>query len=378
MRRRSRSSSARSRSARRRWAATTRRWRSRSIISRSRTGSWVEDSLRPLHRALDFIHARRWAGKVERKDYEQTWVDLLNQEYGENLLESLDLLSKTGIRLPTERQQRAHRVVQADDPLWREYVAAREMAETGTRVARECGDYPLLSGGDVNLYSLFVERAAALIQPRGMVGLLTPSGIAADKGAAEFFGSISSGGRLAALFDFENRNNPGGSYFPDVDSRFKFCALVFGGKERSFAASRCAFCLHDVAELKAPGRMLELTAADFEAVNPNTGGAPIFRTRRDADITTGIYRRQPVLVDRRPERALGGGPAALDRPPVVPPAGSGHRAVPRPPVGVQCSRTISASRIEWDCEISTISPPMPSLWTCRTSTTQIKRCCAEA
>ena len=34
------------------------------------------------------------------------------------------------------------------------------------------------------------------------------------------------------------------------------------------------------------------------AVNPNTGTAPIFRSRRDADITRRIYERHPVLVDR--------------------------------------------------------------------------------
>ena len=32
-------------------------------------------------------------------------------------------------------------------------------------------------------------------------------------------------------------------------------------------------------------------------MNPNTGTAPIFRTRRDADITRRIYERHPVLVD---------------------------------------------------------------------------------
>ena len=90
-------------------------------------------------------------------------------------------------------------------PLWADYALASETAETAARVVRECGDYPLLSGGDVNLYSLFVERASALIAPAGIVGLLTPSGIAADKGAAEFFKSISQTGRLGALYDFENR-----------------------------------------------------------------------------------------------------------------------------------------------------------------------------
>jgi hypothetical protein len=180
------------------------------------------------------------------------------------------------------------------DPLWLDYVDAQAAAETAARVARECGDYPLLSGGDINLYSLFVERAAALVHRRGMVGLLTPSGIAADKGAAAFFRTLSGTGRLAALYDFENRK----VFFPDVDSRFKFVAIVFGGEARTFGHTRCAFYLHAVSELADPERILTLAAADFAAVNPNTGAAPIFRSRRDADITVAIYRRQPVLVDR--------------------------------------------------------------------------------
>ena len=168
-------------------------------------------------------------------------------------------------------------------------------AEAGSRVARECGDYPLLSAGDTNLYSLFVERAQSLIHSRGVVGLLTPSGIAADKGAAEFFRSISTTGRLFALFDFENRRR----FFPDVDSRFKFCALIFGGEQRTVPTARCAFYLHTLEEADDPHRILALTAQDFATVNPNTGAAPIFKTQRDADITTAIYRSQPVLVDRR-------------------------------------------------------------------------------
>ena len=339
----------------------------------------MEDGLRPLNRALDFLQAKRWAGKAQAKDYTQTWADLLSQEYGDNLLESVDLLSKPGIRLHGASQRRAHQVVQSalalardvrflhwelafptvwsgangtrsggfdavignppwdrmklqevewfaerrpeiaraarasdrkkmidalekcDDPLWQEYCNARDLTEAATRIARDCGDYPLLSGGDVNLYSLFVERAASLVQPQGMVGLLTPSGIASDKGASAFFGGIVGDGRLVALFDFENRNNPGGSFFPDVDSRFKFSAFIFGGEKRSIKTSSCAFYLHNIAELTQSDRILSLHAEDFRTVNPNTGGAPIFRNKRDAEITTAIYRRQPVLVDRRAE-----------------------------------------------------------------------------
>ncbi len=194
-----------------------------------------------------------------------------------------------------DRKRLIGRLEKTGDRLWLDYQQARNRAETAVRIARDSGDYPLLSGGDVNLYSLFVERAQSLVNDRGIVGLLTPSGIASDKGSSAFFKSIATTGRLAALLDFENRKG----FFPDVDSRFKFCGLVFGGAKRRFPETRCAFFLHAVAELDDPQRSFTLSADDFAAVNPNTGTAPIFRYRRDAEITKAIYSRCPVLVDRR-------------------------------------------------------------------------------
>ena len=40
---------------------------------------------------------------------------------------------------------------------------------------------------------------------------------------------------MGSLFDFENRRLGTGlpPFFPDVDSRFKFCAIIFGGEDRS-------------------------------------------------------------------------------------------------------------------------------------------------
>ncbi len=344
----------------------------------------INNALHPMRRTLDFFQAQRWAGKAEAKDYQQTWVALLAQEYGDNLLESVDFLAKRKGNLPTERERHAHATMQralqraeqehflhwelafptvwqegrpgmrgfdavignppwdrmklqqvewfaerkseiakaarasdrkkliaqleaVNDPLWQDYLAAQAAAEAASRVARECGDYPLLSGGDTNLYSLFVERAQALIHPRGLVGLLCPSGIAADKGAAEFFRGISGTGRLAALYDFENKK----IFFPDIHASFKFCALIFGGVQRTVPTAHCAFYLHTLEEADDPARALHLTAQDFMAVNPNTGSAPIFRTQRDADITIAIYRRQPVLALHSCRSREGGNPAQI-------------------------------------------------------------------
>jgi len=181
--------------------------------------------------------------------------------------------------------------------LWEAYTQAKRCAETAAKVARTFGEYPLLSGGDVNLYALFVERAQRLAAPDGVIGLVTPSGIASDLGASAFFKSVATTGRLKCLFDFENKK----VFFPDVDSRFKFCTLIFGGQERHFSESQYAFFLHAVKERNDPERVFALSADDFAAVNPNTGTAPIFRKKRDAEITTRIYKKFPVLVDRRTE-----------------------------------------------------------------------------
>lgn len=364
----------------------------------------AEFGLAPIKRTLDFLQAKRWAGKAELKAFDATWAGLLAQEYGENLIESVGTLAQRGIKLPGERHKNAittfkNALIRADaehflhweiafptvwmtateggfdaiignppwdrmklqevewfaerrpeiamatkaadrkkliadlqkndDPLWLEYCQASENAEIGSKVARQYGDYPLLSGGDINLYSLFVERASHLVKPTGIVGLITPSGIAADLGAAAFFRTLTTpvhaepvealpdhaslstlrqtqgsgragsqgSARLAALFDFENKK----VFFSDVHSSFKFSALIFGGAARYFDVSRCAFYLHHIEELEAIdatgklSRILELNAADFSAVNPNTGAAPIFRNARDAQITTAVYRRQPVL-----------------------------------------------------------------------------------
>ena len=186
------------------------------------------------------------------------------------------------------------------DPLAAEFDAAKLRADRLGQLIRASGHYPLLGGGDINLYSLFVERAMRLIKPDGIVGLLTPSGIYADLTAAPFFKSVSTSGRVGGLFDFENRK----IFFPDVHASFKFCALIFGGEERRFAETECAFFLHDTAAVEDPDRCFPLAPADFARVNPNTGTAPVFRTRRDADITRSIYENHPVLVDRSGEEEV--------------------------------------------------------------------------
>ena len=74
--------------------------------------------------------------------------------------------------------------------------------------------------------------------------------------------------------------------------------LVFGGREVKTPAADFAFFLHDMDELEEKKRHIRLSGKDMALLNPNTHTCPVFRTRRDAELTKAIYRRVPVLIDR--------------------------------------------------------------------------------
>ncbi len=203
------------------------------------------------------------------------------------------------------RRNAIHDLRQKDSNLADDFERAKARADQLGKVIRGSGDYPLLGRGDINLYSLFVERAKSLIKPDGFVGLLTPSGIYGDKTAADFFKQISTGGNVYGLFDFENRRIGTGMppFFPDVDSRHSSSAHLFSVARVEYSVKPNAHSSsHDADSINNPDRCFSLTPADFARVNPNTGTAPVFRTQRDADITRRIYENHPVLVDRSGRR----------------------------------------------------------------------------
>jgi hypothetical protein len=197
----------------------------------------------------------------------------------------------------SDRKKRIAAMPTANPELHTSYLAAREHAQRMLDYARGSGRYPLTGKGDVNLYMLFAELARTLVAPDGLVGLLVPSGIATDDTTKEFFSGLMDAKRLTSLYDFENRNK----VFEDVDGRFKFSALVFGGEARKTERADFVFFAHgieDTAETNKQ-RHIQLSAADMALLNPNTKTCPIFRSRRDAELTKGIYKctcLAPLLV----------------------------------------------------------------------------------
>jgi hypothetical protein len=104
--------------------------------------------------------------------------------------------------------------------------------------------------------------------------------------------------RLDCILDFFNKRYDGTLFFPDVYYRFKFCAYVAAGAERKFKQISFGFFIRDLTEIRNPDRVFNVAPDDIVRINPNSGTAPIFQSRRDLELTKRIYECFPVLMNR--------------------------------------------------------------------------------
>ncbi|MCG0285482.1 Eco57I restriction-modification methylase domain-containing protein [Streptomyces sp. PSAA01] len=177
--------------------------------------------------------------------------------------------------------------------LYAEFQAAKRHAEGESHFLRSSDRFPLTGRGRINTYAVFTETDRALTGPCGRTGVIVPTGIATDATTQFFFRDLVERKRLVSLLDFENA----APIFPGVHRSFKFCMLSFSGPGLPIHATRFSFFLHDPAELSDPKKAFSLTPEEIALLNPNTGTCPVFRSRRDAEITLRIYRRVPVLIN---------------------------------------------------------------------------------
>ncbi|MEO3932066.1 DNA methyltransferase [Micrococcaceae bacterium Sec7.4] len=180
----------------------------------------------------------------------------------------------------------------ADDPILHdEFLAAKRNAEGQSASMRTSGRFPFNGRGDVNTYAVFAELFRSLTGPHGRSGVIVPTGIATDATTQYFFKDLVDSSTIAALYDFENAR----PLFEGVHRSYKFCLLTMAGRLAKEEVASFAFFLHDPADIAAAA--IALSPDEIKLLNPNTGTLPIFRTRRDAEITLAIYRRVPVLIN---------------------------------------------------------------------------------
>ncbi|MFJ4102255.1 Eco57I restriction-modification methylase domain-containing protein [Amycolatopsis japonica] len=178
-----------------------------------------------------------------------------------------------------------------DPVLYGVYADAKRQIDGTRHFAGSSQIFPLCGRGRIKTDPIFAEHGRRLTGPRGRMGMIVPTGIATDATTQYFFNDLVTRGSLAVLYDFENAQ----PLFPGVHRSFKFCILSLAGREVREAAASFAFFLHDPAELHEDAKAFALTPEEIMLLNPNTHTCPVFRARRDAEITLGIYRRVPIL-----------------------------------------------------------------------------------
>lgn len=155
------------------------------------------------------------------------------------------------------------------------------------------GRYPLCGRGRINLYAVFAEGMRSLLNESGRIGSVLPTGIATDDTTKFFFQEVVEKKCLVSLFDFENKEG----LFPSVHAEQKFCLFTSGrGRRPTAPVAEFVFFAHAVEDLRDSERCLQLSAEDIALINPNTRTCPILRSRRDAELAKGIYRRVPAFI----------------------------------------------------------------------------------
>ena len=172
------------------------------------------------------------------------------------------------------------------------FIAAKRIAEAASVFAHlkaeDGGRYPLTGVGDVNTYALFAETIKQVTAKRGRAGFIVPTGSATDDSTKAFFANITGSRRLVSLVSFYEVR----LWFPATDERKPFCLLTLGSSERT----QYLFDARGIDDLAEVEKWYGLSAAELQALNPNTLTLPTFRSGADAELTKKIHARVPVLI----------------------------------------------------------------------------------
>ncbi|MDG9689527.1 N-6 DNA methylase [Streptomyces sp. DH17] len=239
-----------------------------------------------------------WSGGFDCVLGNPPWdrVDFKDQEYFSVVQPSIAKISGTARRTAiskwaTENPDHGAR-----------YFAARRKVKSSFLFLGSSGTYPQLRKGlsvkgvnSLQTDQLFTERFVSITAPKGRCGTIVPTQIATGASAQYLFQDLTQRGSVTHLYDFENGKRE--KLFPAVHASYQFALISLTGRGLSEPAARFAFFLGHPDELVDGEAVFALSPEEITLINPNTGTLPVFRTRREADITATIQRRLRVLVE---------------------------------------------------------------------------------
>lgn len=191
------------------------------------------------------------------------------------------------------RRKRLIEQLQEEDPiLSQKYQIAKRSIDGYRHFASTSGLYPLCGRGRIKTDTIFAEQDRRLGSSRSRVGIIVPTGIATDATTQHFFRDLINKSSLVSLYDFRNKG-----FFADVAGAQgnRFCLLTLRGTPNP-EPTDLVFKATSIEELANRERHIVISNEEMSLLNPNTGTCPVFYSRRDAEITLGIYQRVPVLL----------------------------------------------------------------------------------
>jgi len=173
--------------------------------------------------------------------------------------------------------------------LWDAFNAAKRQMEAANQFFRGGGRFPLSARGKLDTYPLFSETFLQATGANGRAGFIVKAGIATDDSNKLYFAHLVDTARLISLIGFDNAER----IFPAVHPDTPFVLVTLG---RSSESARLLNYVLQIDHLSDPRREFCLTIDEFALINPNTRTCPVFRSKRDAELTKKLYAASPVLI----------------------------------------------------------------------------------
>ncbi len=193
--------------------------------------------------------------------------------------------------LPVDERGPAIEKLKISQPeIYASFVKQKRLMESLNSFYGGSGNYPLTTGGKFNLYAVFSELMLKLKRKDGCAGFVVPTGIATDDGTKFFFAHITSNRMLTSLYDFENKEG-----LFQIHKQYRFSLVTLAGCNGN---PEFAFFLHRISDLDVLDRRITLSPESLKLVNPNTSTAPLYRSKKDVELTERIYNNCGSLINR--------------------------------------------------------------------------------
>jgi len=177
----------------------------------------------------------------------------------------------------------------------------------------ETGFFKNTAQGKINTYSIFIERCYDLINPKGYMGIIVPSGFLTHYYLKDMFNLFVKNNSINCIFEFDNKEG-----IFNIHRATRFCLLSITGKEIKKENIPMIFNSTNPKEVQEPlsiisqknvdirkiiknrslNKIILFNQDNFKLFNSNTKTCPIFSSKMDYMIAEKIYKNCEIILNK--------------------------------------------------------------------------------